>query len=189
MGKFANRNFIRDVVTILQKYNFDGVDVDWEYPVSGDDKENYVTFISAILDAMTNLQKTGGRTVPYLLPIASSAGSWVLDAGYDLEKIIDIVDWINVMTFDYFGAWESNWDAYTGPLVPLYFGAPRGFSTKMNSNYTLNYYSNITKKPDKIVMGLPFYGRYWQNVGDAVDASDLLWRKTEPKNNDRILRR
>lgn len=185
-------NFIRDVLVILQKYNFDGVDIDWEYPVTGgaqegssSDKENYVTFLSEIRDNMAALQLSEGRSDAYLLTIASAAGSWVLDVGYDLEKIIDIVDWINVMTYDYFGAWESKWGAYTGPPAPLYHGTPKGFSGKMNADYTLKYYVCNTKKPEKIVMGVPFYGRYWYNVGDAIEAGDSLWRLAEPNNQQR----
>ena len=185
-------NFIRDVLVILQKYNFDGVDIDWEYPVTGgaqegtaDDKENYITFLSEIRDSMAALQQSEGRTDAYLLTIASAAGSWVLDVGYDLEKIVDIVDWINVMTYDYFGAWESKWGAYTGPPAPLYHGSPKGFSGKMNADYTLKYYVCNTKRPEKIVMGVPFYGRYWHNVGDPIDESDSLWRIAEPNNQQR----
>ena len=182
-------NFIRDVLFILQKYNFDGVDIDWEYPVTGgaqegtaSDKENYVIFLSEIRDRMAALQRSEGRADAYLLTIASAAGSWVLDVGYDLDKIVNIVDWINVMTYDYFGAWESKWGAYTGPPAPLYHGSPKGFSGKMNADYTLKYYACNTKRPEKIVMGVPFYGRYWYNVGGPIDASDSLWRLAEPNN-------
>ena len=99
---------------------------------------------------MAALQRSEGRA-DALLTIASAAGSWVLDVGYDLDKIVNIVDWINVMTYDYFGAWELG--AYTGPPAPLYHGSPKGYSGKMNTEYTLKYYVCNNKRPGNIVMG------------------------------------
>ena len=113
-----------------------------------------------------------------LLTITGAAGNWVLDVGFDLAKIIDIVDWINVMTYDYFGPWDSKWGAFVGPNAPLYNAVPNGFSGKLNVDYTLKYYSCYTKKPDKIVMGIGFYGHRWENVNkEQLDKNDDLWRK------------
>lgn len=175
--------FMRDMKYILNQYDFDGIDIDWEYPVTGGaqeglpaDQPNYVQFLTNIRNRLVEIQKRNRRKEPYLLSIASAAGSWVLDVGYDLKGIISVVDWINVMTYDYFGAWASQWGAYTGPPAPLYYAAPTGFSGKMNADYTLKFYVCNTGRPEKIVMCLPFYGRYWNNVGAAIDPKDGLWR-------------
>jgi chitinase len=180
-------NFISDMRSIIVQYGFDGIDIDWEYPVTGgatngtlDDRDNYVAFLRRIRSTLQDLQSQENRTDDYLVTIASAAGSWVLEVGYDLDNITDVVDWINVMTYDYYGAWDSKWGAYTGPVSPLYYGTPKGFSGKMNADFTLKYYSCRTSKPEKILMGLPFYGRYWYNVGDALDQSDPLWRLADP---------
>lgn len=183
-------NFIRDMKLVMTEYDFDGVDIDWEYPVTGGavngtaaDRDNYVKFLRRLRKELAGLQKELKRQEPYLVTIASAAGSWVLEVGYDLDNIIDAVDWINVMTYDYYGAWSpSKWGAYTGPVSPLYYGTPKGFSGKMNADYTLKYYTCRTSKPEKILMGLPFYGRYWYHVGDAIDKQDPLWRLAEDAN-------
>lgn len=112
-----------------------------------------------------------------VLTIAGAAGNWVLDVGFDLSSIIEIVDWINVMTYDYFGPWESTWGAYTGPNSPLYNAAPKGFSGKLNVDFTIKYYSCYTKHPSKLVMGVGFYGRFWKRVSKTpIDGKDGLWR-------------
>jgi len=122
----ATGNFIASALQIIDYFNMDGIDIDWEYPVTGgktsgpkSDRENYLKFLSSIRSALTAHQNAKGRGEPYLLSIAGAAGSWVLDDGYDLMGIMDSVDWINVMTYDYFGAWDSKWGTYTGQCAFL----------------------------------------------------------------------
>ncbi|EPB73278.1 glycosyl hydrolase, family 18 [Ancylostoma ceylanicum] len=193
-------NFVNHVANFLRDQQIDGVDVDWEYPVTGGategipaDKrkqflmtfssiedhslmnllENYVTLLSDLRTRLTNLATELGRTVPYEITLASAAGEWTIRPGYDLSGIMQYADFINVMTYDYYGAWGSQWGAYTGPPSPLFYGSPPGFSGKLNADFTMKYYSCRSGKPSKLNMGVPFYGR---NLGGlmiwAIDLDD-----------------
>lgn len=44
-------NFVDNVIPLLKQYNFDGLDVDWEYPDGEEDKKGYIALLQALRDA------------------------------------------------------------------------------------------------------------------------------------------
>lgn len=80
------------------------------------------------------------------------------------------------MSYDYYGAWASEWGAFTGPPAPLYYSVPEKWSGMLNVDWTLKYYTCRIADPSRVVMGVPFYGRYWNNAGDPVDLISEIWR-------------
>lgn len=169
--------FIGEIERIIEKYNFDGVDIDWEYPITGgavqgiqEDRVNYVTFLRELR------QKLGENR---LISIAAAAGTEAF-TGFDVKNIVQFVDWINVMSYDFFGAWDSKWGSYVGPNAPLYHSAPPGYSGKLNVDWALRQYTCNGKQSNKIVMGVPFYGRYWSKTVDGKDPDNFpLFRMAE----------
>ena len=128
------KNFVYSALNILETYEMDGVDIDWEHPVTGgategqaSDKQLYVEFMRVFRYAL-NIQSEKLKRPQYLLTFAGSANQVTLEKGYDLEQLLEIADWVNVMSYDYYGAWQSKWGAYTGPPAPLHHGAPKGYS-------------------------------------------------------------
>jgi len=101
----------------MQENSFDGVDIDWEFPVTGGavdgiaaDRQNNVEFRRGLR------AKLGPAS---LISIASAAGS---DAGrgFNLKEIVNNVDCIGVMTYNFNGAWESRWGEFVGPNAPAH---------------------------------------------------------------------
>lgn len=164
-------HFAASAVDFIVTYGFDGIDLDWEYPVSGglpsntyrpSDKENY-TLLAAEVRRQLDVRGTlDGRH--YLLTIAAPAGFDKI-ANFELGPLAGCVDWFNVMTYDYHGTWENS----TNHLAPLYASPndPSALAAQYNIDWTIQAYLGAGVPADKIVMGIPLYTRAWQGVGSA----------------------
>ncbi|WP_046505565.1 glycosyl hydrolase family 18 protein [Paenibacillus riograndensis] len=160
--------FANSAVDFIRKYHMDGVDLDWEYPVSGglagnsyrpEDKQNYVLLLQKIREKLNAAGTADGKT--YLLTIASGASPAYVQNN-NLSGIAAIVDWINIMTYDFNGSWNTT----TGHNSPLYYdpaAASSGLTDPENFNIdkaVTSYLANGVPA-NKLVLGLPFYGRGW----------------------------
>ncbi|SET08020.1 glycosyl hydrolase family 18 protein [Paenibacillus sp. NFR01] len=160
--------FANSAVDFIRKYKMDGVDLDWEYPVSGglagnsyraEDKQNYVLLLQKIREKLNAAGTADGKT--YLLTIASGASPAYVQNN-NLAGIASVVDWINIMTYDFNGSWNTT----TGHNAPLYYdpaAASSGLTDPANYNIdkaVTNYLQNGVPA-SKLVLGMPFYGRGW----------------------------
>ncbi|KAJ7465727.1 glycosyl hydrolases family 18-domain-containing protein [Mycena latifolia] len=150
----ANTNkFIKSVLNVMNAYGFDGIDIDWEYPVAEDrggsahDKANYPTFLKAVKKAFT--------PYGYELSFTAPSSYWYLQ-NYDLPNLLadGAADWVNVMTYDLHGVWDSPAD-YIGSIV-------LGGANIARFQMTFQLYANVGIDPSKIVMGIGFYGRSFE---------------------------
>jgi chitinase len=95
----AQDEFFESLVTFMMKYNYDGVDIDWEYPVADDrggieeDFENFVTFLKRLRQRLAQIGTPKGVSIT--LP----ASYWYL-RGFDIVGLEPYVDFYNVMTYD-----------------------------------------------------------------------------------------
>ncbi|KAF7592768.1 hypothetical protein BBP40_012526 [Aspergillus hancockii] len=146
----AQDTFFESLTSFMLHNDFDGVDLDWEYPVADDrggrpeDFANFVTLVKRLRERLNQSQKRFGITLT--LP----ASYWYL-RGFDIVSLEPHVDWFNVMTYDIHGLWDAD-----GKEI----GA-RAFAhtnlTEINMGLELLWRNNIN--PARVVMGLGFYGR------------------------------
>ncbi|XP_050304967.1 probable chitinase 10 isoform X2 [Anthonomus grandis grandis] len=151
----ARRRFITRVMDFIEENNFDGLDLDWEYPKCWqvDCNKGPATDKPAFADLVKELHEAF-RPKGWLLSAAVSPSKRVVDAGYDVPALNTYLDWIAVMTYDYHG----QWDKVTGHVAPMY-AHPEDIDATFNANFTINYWIEQGADRKKIVMGMPMYGQ------------------------------
>ncbi|MCM3786100.1 glycosyl hydrolase family 18 protein [Neobacillus mesonae] len=170
----TRETFANSAVDFLRKYNFDGVDLDWEYPVSGgldgnskrpQDKQNYTLLLSKIREKLDAAEAADGKE--YVLTIASGASPSFV-ANTELANIASIVDWINIMTYDFNGAWQKI-SAHNAPLNYDSAAAAAGIpnADTFNAAAGAQGHLNAGVPAGKLVLGVPFYGRGWDGCAQT----------------------
>ncbi|MBN1268085.1 MAG: glycoside hydrolase family 18 protein [Kiritimatiellae bacterium] len=162
----ARTAFVNSCAAFITNYVFDGIDFDWEYPVEGgedglthrpDDDDNYLLLVQEMRARLDVLESSNGRA--YFLTIAAPVGTSSLTNRFRLGDMSASLDWINVMTYDCTGPW----DAKTGHNAPLY-GITSAPNPELNIHMTVQTYISNSVPADKIVVGLPFYGKGFKDV-------------------------
>ncbi|RYP77183.1 hypothetical protein DL770_007103 [Monosporascus sp. CRB-9-2] len=138
--------FFASFLFFMDKYGFDGVDIDWEYPVAEErsgapeDFENFVSFLKNLRGVL------GNRGLTITLP----ASFWYLQH-FDIKNMEPTLDWSNIMSYDLHGTWDGT-NPYLGPYINSHTNL-----TEIDLALELLWRNDID--PKKVVMGMGFYGR------------------------------
>jgi len=143
---------------------FDGIDLDWEFPVYGgpteikdrpEDKRNMTLLTRDFRRAL------GRKLVTAALPTGrlQTDGPYDPAKSFELRELAQIMDFINVMTYD-MGTGFSPVATFNAPLREVSSDPmPRADRRWNNVVGAIDYYQRHGVSPRKMVLGTPFYGR------------------------------
>ncbi|GFN83689.1 hypothetical protein PoB_001019500 [Plakobranchus ocellatus] len=167
--------FAHQCALYLRRWGFDGLDIDWEYPEESN-KEHLTLLLRALrLEFKDESIRTGRQEL--ILSLAAPVSRERVKAGYGVREISKELDMINLMTYDYHGAW-SNLTGFNSPLYARSRDAR--FSPEHSVEWSVDHWIALGAQPDKINLGIAGYGQSYtlkgasegsRNVGSL---SDLL---------------
>ncbi len=183
----SRRITAENLVAFMKQYELDGIDIDWEYPGidrapdwndpydkgapgGPEDTVNYTLFMQAIRDELDEQGILDNRY--YELTAA-------VGIGYDKIAVTDpaaysqYLDAINLMTYDMHGGFESV-IGHQAPLYPnLTYDTHEPLVTeRYNVDWAVNKFLDLGVPANKLVVGLPFYSRGWNNVSGGWDVDN-----------------
>ncbi|WP_111642911.1 glycoside hydrolase family 18 protein [Marinimicrobium alkaliphilum] len=158
----TRQRFIDSALDFVRRHQLDGIDIDWEYPgLPGagnvhrpEDGVNFTLLLRSLREQLDELEQELER--PLLLTIASGGFPRFLEKS-DIANWQRYLDFINIMAYDYNFPTDGN---RTGHNAPLY--APEG--DVMSADQAVRDHLAAGVPPEKLVLGVPFYGRHWVAV-------------------------
>lgn len=156
--------FIESVIEFLNKHGFDGFDLDWEFPTERDglpqDKENFAELVKELHEKLAP---------NFILTAAISADKKIIDKAYEIPTISKYLDYIHLMAYDYHGSWDHK----VLPNAPLYS------DDGANINASVSHLLSLGVPPNKLVLGLPIYGRTHILVQNLVEGQSVIGMPTK----------
>ncbi len=144
---------------------FDGFDIDWEYPVKGgisgihNRPEDAANFPLLLAEFRKQYRAIGRPDL--LLTMAAPGPS---QAGqYHMAEAHPLLDLVNLMTYDFRGAWSAETGHHTNLCNSALDPAPP--ERRLSADRTIRLYRDtFGVPPEKIVLGAAFYGHAWKGV-------------------------
>ncbi|OCB91528.1 glycoside hydrolase family 18 and carbohydrate-binding module family 5 protein [Sanghuangporus baumii] len=153
--------FVNSAVQIVKDYGFDGIDIDYEYPANAEQGQGFADLLTSVRSAFDELAASNGDSVPYQLTAAVPAGS----ANYAFLNVPQmdraLTHW-NLMAYDYAGSWLD----FADHQANLYGGE----RTNVSTDKAVTFYLENGATASKITMGIPLYGRAFENT-DGIGQS------------------
>lgn len=160
-NKSARTTFINSAVQLIEDYGFDGIDIDFEYPSTTALGQGLADLLSELRTALNALQSRKGDSTPYQITSAVGAGP----TGYtnlNIPQMNAALNYWNLMTYDFAGSWLT----FSDNQANLYGGSRTGFS----GDAAVKYYVSHGASASKINLGIPMYGRAFENTNGIGQA-------------------
>ncbi|KAL4222582.1 hypothetical protein ACF0H5_018623 [Mactra antiquata] len=163
LANYENRTrFVNSIIPFLQKFDFDGLDIDWEFfgwnGLPRQQRENFTYLMQDLRTTFDEKEASSGRH--YILSAAVAAGRAVMEI-YDVPALQKSIDFINLMCYDFYS--YALYDPVTNYNSPLY---ANDWQKKIvirggNIGWSTNEWYKRGMPKHKIMVGIPTYTHTW----------------------------
>jgi chitinase len=147
----AEDRYVKSVLAIVEEYDYDGIDLDWEYP---DTQTEIVGFERLCRRFRKELDELGQKKGRHLFQTMAAAANPPTLKWLTNELLLETMDWVNVMTYDFAG----DWTAYAGHHSPL-FASSKQPGTPRSTELSMKYLLERGMPANRLAIGLPLYGK------------------------------
>ena len=142
---------IKDILNNIEKYNLDGINIDFEYMYQ-DDNEAFSRFIIELAPQL----REKGKCLSVDVTAPNGGENWSLC--YNRNLLGEVADYVVFMGYDQYGT--------------SVIGTTAGYNwLKTNINYFLGYEA---VPAEKLIVGLPFYTKLWQTKdGETIKGTAI----------------
>ena len=156
--------FAREVNALINQYNLDGIDIDWEYPGTSaagiksrpEDRENFTLLLTAIRDVIGDDK---------WLSVAGTGDKAYINKSAEIDKIAPLIDYFNLMSYDFTaGSTGESGKKHQANLYDSDLSIP-GYSVDSMVNNLID----AGMPSEKILLGVPFYGRLGSSITKSYD--------------------
>ncbi|ORY68530.1 glycoside hydrolase superfamily [Pseudomassariella vexata] len=151
----ARETFARSCREFVDRWGFDGVDIDWECPETPQDGANYMALLHALRRALPRPR--------YLLTTALPVGEYCL-RHLDLPTAGHLLDYLNLMAYDFVGPW-TDVCGHQGQLLPPPGKLEHTHPNLRNSCHgAVEYILSRGFPATKLILGIPVYARSFEGT-------------------------
>jgi chitinase len=149
----AEHRYANSVMAIVDENDYDGIDLDWEYPDTEKEIAGFERLTRRLRKQLDVLGETKKRRMVLTMAASAERGTlkWLRK-----EFLLETMDWINVMTYDFTGGRDS----YAGHHSPLFASSRQPPGAVRSAELTIKYLLQERGLPaDRLALGIPLYGR------------------------------
>jgi chitinase len=147
----AEDRYVGAVIEMVDAFDYDGIDLDWEYPDTADEVVGFERLSRRFRRQLDELSEKKGR--PMIQTMAASCNpntlKWLSN-----QLLLDTMDWVNVMTYDMAGEWTD----YAGHHSPL-FASSKQPGAPHSTELTIKYLIARGMPAHRLALGIPLYGK------------------------------